>query len=237
MPALKAIPAAGRDLGHELWPRLRAHEPFDAPCGDRRPGLRDAHSGNARPERPRARPASSGFFWFHPHSHGYKGPLFAGAMTGGFRRRSVRLRLRARRPQRLRAGPAGHLALSPSQGRPGRAAGQGLAAALRPRPESRGRLRERRPRGAGARRVLELYGPALAIHGQRTAGPQVTDVAPGRTEVWRIVNASADVAYRLSLRPKADVMAAPCRSRSCRSRGPRRSRRAGRGRSKRARCC
>ena len=207
LPALEAIPAARQDLGPNSGPM--SHSMHHAVTGvmdyeTRIPG-RPGQSGRGPGQHP------SGFFWFHPHSHGYKGPLFAGAMTGAISigdlsdyacARDGRNGCAPGRPVTLR-----YLLLKDAQVAP---QGKGWRLLYARDPSLEDDCASGGLRGAGrpgecsdftGRRWL------FTVNGLRD--PRITDVEPGRTEVWRIVNASANVTYRLSLLPKADVNGRP----------------------------
>jgi len=142
----------------------------------------------------------SGLFWFHPHPHGYGALLTGGATTG-----------------MITVGSLEDYAC-PSGGGPACAAGtvftrDMLLKDAEVAPDhggwrlsydrdydledacATGRSDERRGQCSDWKGHRWLF----TVNGVRY--PVIGDAHPGRTEVWRIVNASPNVTYRLRLRP------------------------------------
>ena len=157
-------------------------------------------SGRASGEHP------SGLFWFHPHVHGYSAALTAGGMAGLITIGAPRDYLCADAADGcapLHGVPVRTLILKDAEivpdGGGWRLAHERVYALEDACVQSPGRDDERRGECRDYRGRRWLF----TINGARY--PAIDDAVPGRAEIWRIVNASPNMSYRLRLRPRDGV--------------------------------
>lgn len=144
----------------------------------------------------------SGLFWYHPHVHGYTALETAGGMAG-------MVSVGALQDYACAQGPGAACAPSAVRVR------DLLLKDAQVAPDHGGwrmeydrdyDLEDACAPGRADGRLGECHDWRghrwlFTVNGQRY--PAIADVAAQRTEVWRIVNASANVTYRLRLRPEA----------------------------------
>jgi FtsP/CotA-like multicopper oxidase with cupredoxin domain len=152
----------------------------------------------------------SGLFWFHPHTHGYSGPLSAGGMTGLITIGRLGDYLCVDTPGGCVAPdalPVRMMVLKDAQVVPEKDGWRLSHNRIYPLEDacaqSAGRDEDRRGECRDYRGRRWLF----TVNGARY--PQITDAAPGRPEIWRIVNASPNMTYRLRLRSLDDARAKP----------------------------
>jgi FtsP/CotA-like multicopper oxidase with cupredoxin domain len=150
----------------------------------------------------------SGLFWFHPHVHGYSGPLTGGGTAGLITIGElgdyvcVDTTTGCAAPDKV---PVRIMLLKDAELVPQhdgwRLAHDRVYALEEACAQSPGRDPERRGECRDYRGRRWLF----TVNGARY--PLIDDATPGRAEVWRIVNASPNMSYRLRLRPLADPQA------------------------------
>jgi FtsP/CotA-like multicopper oxidase with cupredoxin domain len=150
----------------------------------------------------------SGLFWFHPHVHGYSGPLASGGTAGLITIGELGDYLCVNTTRGCVAPdkvPVRTMLLKDAEVVPEhngwRLAHDRVYALEDACAQSPGRDSERRGECRDYRGRRWLF----TINGARY--PLLDDAMPGRAEVWRIVNASPNMSYRLRLRPLADAQA------------------------------
>jgi FtsP/CotA-like multicopper oxidase with cupredoxin domain len=144
----------------------------------------------------------SGVFWFHPHPHGYAGLLTTGGTTGVISVGAVADYACVRAPSggcAPDAVPVRDLLLKDAQVAPDHDGWRLLY-------DRDYDLEDACAGGKGGDR----HGQCSDWKGRRwlftvngVRYPVIGDMKPGRAEVWRIVNASPNITYRLRLRPVA----------------------------------
>lgn len=188
----KAPMAMGADPLHRMVPGTLTY-------ATEIPG-RPGQSGRDDGEHP------SGLFWFHPHVHGYSGPLTTGGTAGLITIGALGDYLCVDRaggcgaPDAL---PVRTMMLKDAEILPDhggwRLAHERVYALEDACAQSPGKDEERRGECRDYRGRRWLF----TVNGARY--PVIGDAVPDRAEVWRIVNASANMSYRLRLRPLADA--------------------------------
>jgi FtsP/CotA-like multicopper oxidase with cupredoxin domain len=145
----------------------------------------------------------SGLFWFHPHTHGYSAALTAGGTTGLITIGDladylcIETTAGCAAPRNL---PVRMLVLKDAEILPDRGGWRLAHERVYPLEDactqSAGRDEERRGECNDYRGRRWLF----TVNGARY--PLIGGAVPGRAEVWRIVNASPNMSYRLRLRPE-----------------------------------
>lgn len=144
----------------------------------------------------------SGLFWFHPHTHGYSAALTAGGMAGLITIGNIGDYLcvdignacTTPRDVPIRTMVLKDAEILPDRGG-WRLAHERVYALEDACAQSGGRDEDRRGECRDYRGRRWLF----TVNGARY--PRIDDAAPGRAEIWRIVNASPNMSYRLRLRP------------------------------------